>query len=101
MVVIFDRAHGKDVAGKRSPDNRLIEWEWSQLFITLLMSKLSNYDIYNICPFIHSENEPGLSNRVMTYNALVGKYGDCLVVSPHVNAAGNEGWKTATGFEIY
>jgi N-acetylmuramoyl-L-alanine amidase len=102
MMIIFDRAHGVDVSGKRSPDSKLIEWEWSQRFITLLMTKLSNYNIPNVCPFIHQPKEPGLSTRVMTYNDLVGKYGECLMISPHVNAAPGEGWiNGASGFEVW
>lgn len=101
MVIIFDRAHGKDVAGKKSPDSRLIEWKWSQAFITLVMAKLSNCNLKVLCPFIHLDTEPGLSKRVETYNELVAKHGDCLMISPHVNAAG-EGWEErASGFEIW
>lgn len=102
MIIIFDRAHGIDVAGKRSPDNRLVEWEWSHSFISLVMSRLSNYEhIFDICPFIHNEEEPGLSVRVMTYNSLVDKYGEALVISPHCNASTNYGWGNARGFEIF
>jgi N-acetylmuramoyl-L-alanine amidase len=102
VIIIFDRAHGIDVKGKRSPDNKLIEWEWSHLFISLVMARLSNYDVFDLCPFIHYENEPGLSTRVNTYNSLVDKYGEALVISPHVNAAPGDGWiNGARGFEIW
>lgn len=101
-MIIFDRAHGIDVAGKRSPDNSLIEWEWSQKFIKIVMERLINYDVPSICPYIKYDREPGLSHRVETYNALIGKYGESIVISPHVNAAPGTGWiNGASGFEIW
>ena len=31
IAVILDYAHGSDVAGKRSPDGRHLEWRWSRM----------------------------------------------------------------------
>jgi len=97
MTIILDRAHGSNVAGKRSPDGRR-EWEWSQQMIDRLMPKLeaAGIEVVNI---VTEETEPGLKERVRRMNSVPCK---ATVLSLHNNAAGmGDKWMNARGWSIY
>lgn len=101
-IVCLDSGHGKDVAGKRSPDGTLLEWEWARDMKYRLMKKL---EAEKICPCFDvnpEDTEPGLTTRATRANkawAENNKKG--IFVSIHVNAAGNGQWLNARGWEIY
>lgn len=99
LTIILDCAHGKDVAGKCSPDKTHYEWEWSRKVLNKLNERLvaEGFQTY----FTNtSDIEIGLLNRVENANKCPGK--DKLLFSLHNNAAGDGSkWRDATGFEIY
>ena len=97
-LYILDVAHGKDVAGKCSPDGVHHEWIWSREFCKKLAEKLTDLKIDNMIP-VASDNEPGLLNRVKLYNSLPVK--NKIMISVHNNAASNGQWANARGFEIW
>lgn len=99
LTLILDPAHGRDVAGKCSPDKSHYEWEWSRKILNELNQRLVS-EGFKTYYTNTSDIEIGLLNRVDNANKCPGKYK--LLFSLHNNAAGNGNrWRDATGFEIY
>lgn len=99
MVVLIDNGHGKDTAGKRSPDGRLREYAYAREIAVRLEQALKarGIDAVRITP---EENDVSLGERCRRAN----KYGskDVLLVSIHCNAAGADGkWHDAHGWSAY
>lgn len=99
MIVLIDNGHGKDTAGKRSPDGRLLEYQYAREIAMRLENclKCKGYDAVRIVP---EENDVSLSERCRRAN----KYGSkgVLLVSIHCNAAGADGkWHDAHGWAAY
>ena len=44
LTVILGTAHGKNVAGKRSPDGKFQEWEYSREIVERLRAELAEQD---------------------------------------------------------
>lgn len=107
-VVILGTAHGINVTGKRSPDGRLKEYEYSRKVVQELKRQLEA-DGYIVMVDIASDVVPPkqdaeLRLRCDIVNALCNKYGkqNCIYVSIHVNAAGSDGkWHSAGGWCAY
>lgn len=101
-IVCLDSGHGSDVAGKRSPDGRLLEWEWAREIKYRIAEKLEN-DKIALCFDVNPETtEPGLTVRANRANAVNTKNnGKTIFVSIHVNAAGNGSWMNARGWCVY
>ena len=101
-VLIFDPAHGKDTAGKRSPDGLHREYLWSRerllCIISNILEKGISWEVYY--PFVYHEDEPGLINRVIKYNDIAKDYKESLVISLH-NDAWGEGWTKPNGASIW
>ena len=59
LVIILDRAHGSNIAGKGSPDGTHKEWQWSKSICIKLYDKLrfEGYDVRFSAP---EDIEPGL-----------------------------------------
>jgi N-acetylmuramoyl-L-alanine amidase len=101
-IVILDAAHGSDVPGKRSPDGKFFEYQFSREIISLLGELLDSAGIkYGLDN--KTDIEIGLNTRVVNTNKLVKKYGkNALFISIHVNAAGmGDEWLNARGWSIY
>lgn len=99
MVVLIDNGHGKDTSGKRSPDGRLLEYQYAREIAQRLAKELweKSIDAVLITP---EENDVSLSERCRRAN----KYGSkgVLLVSIHCNAAGADGkWHDAHGWAAY
>lgn len=99
MVVLIDNGHGKDTAGKRSPDGRLLEYQYAREIAKRLAQALweKSIDAVLITP---EENDVSLGERCRRAN----KYGthDVILVSIHCNAAGDGSqWMTARGWEAW
>lgn len=103
-LLIFDRPHGKNVAGKRSPDNTHIEYIWNNRVIERLSAKLKAAG-YPVAFTVNDDYEPGLSIRQKRANALAKQAAEDglipLLISFHNNAASKVGWSKATGIEVY
>lgn len=111
--VIIDRAHGKNVSGKCSPDAAngvqskyvYYEWKWSSIICRLLQKRLEDEGFrveFTVDP--DNEYEPGLSKRVEIANRIIKDNPDIhwIFISMHSNAA-KDGhmWTNATGYSIY
>ena len=107
-VVILGTAHGKNVGGKRSPDNSLEEYRYSREIVNRLRTALEARGcvVYVDMPedVVPLPQQQELRLRCNFVNNLCKKYGKdkCLYVSIHVNAAGGEGkWMLAGGWCAY
>ena len=107
-VVILGTAHGKNVGGKRSPDNSLEEYRYSREIVNRLRTALEARGcvVYVDMPedVVPHPQQQELRLRCSYVNNLCKKYGKdkCLYVSIHVNAAGGEGkWMLAGGWCAY
>lgn len=98
LTIILDAAHGSNVLGKCSPDGKHREFAWSRKIISMLKPMLTSAS-FSFHETVTDEFEPGLGVRVQRTNAFQGT--NKFLISFHNNAAGNEGWKTARGVEIW
>ena len=102
-LVCLESGHGKDVAGKRSVDSSLLEWEWAREIKYRVIKELENQGIAECFDVNPETTEPGLTTRANRANAAWEKHGKKgIFVSIHVNAAGNgTSWMNARGWSIY
>lgn len=105
-TVILGTAHLKSTPGKRSPDGKFREYEYSRKIVKAVRDILKDMG-YNV--FIDIEKDDmnisqskELALRCQIVNNICKQYKDCIYVSIHVNAASSDGkWHNATGWEIY
>lgn len=99
MKILIDNGHGVDTAGKCSPDKTLYEYKWAREIANRLVAalKAKGYDAERI---VTEETDVPLRTRCQRVNAICQKAGakNCLLISVHINAAGNGTWNTATGW---
>lgn len=99
MKILVDNGHGVDTAGKCSPDKTLYEYKWAREIANRLVAalKAKGYDAERI---VTEETDVPLRIRCQRANAICQKVGakNCLLISVHINAAGNGTWNTATGW---
>lgn len=102
MKIILGTAHGSNVAGKRSPDGRLREYQYSREIVGRVEKALLA-EGYDVIVDLKQDYEPSLTFRVNCVNNLCARYGakNCLYVSIHVNAAGMGEWKTASFWTVW
>lgn len=100
ITVILDPAHGADVKGKCSPDERHKEYLWSRDRCFSLKNTLTDLG-YEVYMTTESMDEPGLSVRKeFATNIVKGR--KKLLLSLHNNAAGSSNkWLQARGVEVY
>lgn len=98
--VIVDNGHGRETAGKRSPDGSLCEWEWTRRMAREIRQRLllRGTDCSLLVP---EDCDISLRERCRRVNSML-KGRRTVLLSVHVNAAGNgEEWKDARGFCAY
>lgn len=107
-TIILGTAHLKCTPGKCSPDKKFFEYKYSREIVSNIKTILENYG-YKVFVDI-PENDLKLTQnqellkRVNFVNDVCKIHGtnNCIYVSIHVNAAGNDGkWHDATGWEAY
>ena len=109
LTVILGTAHGKNVAGKRSPDGKFQEWQYSREIVGLLLAELMGQEpIADVFVDIPTANVPlpqqaELTRRVRYVNQLCAHRHTerCIYVSIHVDAASSGEWKNAGGWTAY
>lgn len=103
--VILDAGHAKVTAGKRSPDGKLLEWEFNNDMQYRLKKRLEQlgFIVYLVNPEPGKGSEVSLGTRCTRANNYWVNKGkpSCLYISLHANAAGTGGWSTARGVETY
>lgn len=99
-LVIVDNGHGRETAGKRSPDGNLREWEWTRRMALEIQKRLlaTGIDCVLLVP---EDTDVSLRERCRRANALAdGRR--AVLVSLHNNASGTGlEWGTARGFCAY
>lgn len=99
MKILIDNGHGSDTKGKCSPDGRLLEWRYNREITRRVYESLKNsgQDVTLVTP---ESNDISLSQRVRRVNEWCDRLGSsrCVLVSIHVNAAGNGDWYSARGW---
>lgn len=93
MIVIIDAGHGIETAGKRAPDGSYLEYEFNRDVAGRIQRHLARcgIDARLTCP---DEHDISLSERCRISNAAGADY----FVSIHTDAAGNDGWYSASGW---
>ena len=103
--IILDSGHAKATAGKRSPDSKLLEWEFNNVMQYKLKKRFEElgFIVYLVNPNPENGSEVSLASRCSKANSYWANKGkpDCLYISLHANAAGTGGWSTARGVEVY
>ena len=102
MKILIDNGHGVDTAGKRSPDGVFREYKFAREVAADVVEQLKalGYDAERI---VTEEQDISLQERCKRTNAVCDKLGaaNVLLVSVHVNAAGNGQWMQAQGWSSY
>lgn len=109
LTVILGTAHGKNVAGKRSPDGKFQEWQYSREIVERLRDELAKRDdLVDVFVDIPAAEVPlpqqaELTRRVRYVNQLCAHRHTerCIYVSIHVDAASSGEWKNAGGWTAY
>ena len=102
MKILIDNGHGKDTKGKRSPDERLLEYAYTREIADFVVNRLilKGYDAEKL---VIEENDVSLSERVERVNKYCETLGvnNVLLVSIHCNAASNGEWANGKGWSAY
>lgn len=102
MKILIDNGHGCDTPGKCSPDRSLLEYAYTRMIARYVVSGLCarGRDAELLVP---EENDVPLAERCRRANQECGRLGadNVLVVSIHVNAAGNGQWMQARGWSAF
>ena len=113
LVVFLTPGHTDKTPGKHSPDCRLYEWKYNRELLKLIERKLDKLGIqhWNSHPEdswvdkAHNNDNRDLKLRIERINkkyAEIKKEGKtAIMLSLHVNAAGNGEWKNATGWSAW
>ena len=89
MKVILDNGHGRDTAGKRSPDGRLREYAYAREMARKIAQDLKRQGI-DVSLLVPEDTDVPLKERVERANRIYAETGkQAILVSIHVNAAGN------------
>lgn len=103
MIILLDAGHGINTPGKRSPDNKILEYKYCReiMYAVKDLLELKGYEVIIITD---TEQDMSLYRRCCKVNQMCDKYGskNCILVSIHINAAGDgTEWMTGTGFEVW
>jgi N-acetylmuramoyl-L-alanine amidase len=90
ILFILDRAHGKDVSGKQSPDGSFVEWVYSDKVVKSLIQEMNKLEIPNDVT-VDDDYEIGLVNRVIKGNELSKETNKAVFITFHNNAGGGTG----------
>ncbi len=103
VKILLDPGHGVNTPGKRSPDGRFQEYAYNRLIVYGVVQHLI-YRGYDAELLVPEPYDICLKERVRRINGICELYGknNVLLVSVHVNTAGNESqWCSATGWSRY
>lgn len=102
MKILIDNGHGSNTPGKCSPDRKLREYAWAREIAKRLENtlKAKGLDAERI---VTEETDISINERVRRANAICNKVGtaNVLLISVHINAASNSGWKNARGWSVW
>lgn len=102
IKILVDNGHGWNTAGKNSPDHVIKEWhvnrDMAEAVVTFF--KGLGLDAELLVP---ETNDISLAERCRRVNAWCAKLGskNVLMLSCHLNAAGNGNWMNARGWSVW
>lgn len=98
-VILIDNGHGKETAGKRSPDGVLREYAWAREVARMVCDELQA-EGYAARLLVPEERDVPLAERCRRANQYDKR--KSILVSIHNNAAGDGSkWMRARGWAIY
>lgn len=98
---MLDNGHGAETPGKRSPDGRLMEWEYTRQLAAAIEARLLATG-YNVRRIVEETADVPLRERCRRVNEVCRTHPHVLLVSLHCNAAGNGSqWCEARGWGAY
>ena len=102
MKIILDNGHGRETAGKCSPDGRLLEYAYTRELVRLIAAELESRGL-DVSRLVPEQEDIPLKERVSRANKLYQETGEqAILISVHVNAAGQGGeWLKAKGWEAW
>lgn len=103
MIILIDNGHGKETAGKCSPDGTLKEYAFTRKIAEAVAKRLIAWG-YNAVMLVTEENDVPLTQRCRRANKVCAVHGkeNVILVSIHCNAAGNgKQWMKGHGWEAY
>ncbi len=102
MKILVDNGHGAETRGKRSPDGRLREAEWTRSLAARVVAALRARGVAAELLTPERADVP-IAERVRRANALhAAEQGGVAVVSLHCDAAGDGGaWHSARGWSVF
>lgn len=97
-MFILSPGHGRDTAGKRDPEGKLLEWEFNRRLVNRIVYYAERMNI----PVAVLDAEP-LDVPLKTRVAKANMYGrNICYISVHGNAAGDgKNWMNARGWSIF
>ena len=102
MKILIDNGHGEETPGKRSPDGLFREYKYARQIAEEVVKQLQakGYDAQRI---VTEDNDVSLAERCKRVNAICDKVGagNVILVSVHVDAAGNGQWMNASGWSAF
>lgn len=103
MKILIDNGHGENTPGKCSPNGKFREYQYTREIAQAVEYELKKrgYDAERI---VREDIDVPLAERARRVNEYCGRLGtaNVLLVSIHVNAAGNGSeWMNARGWSAY
>lgn len=101
VIILLDNGHGAETPGKRSPDGRLMEWEYTRQLAGAIEARLLAGG-YNVRRIVEETADVPLRERCRRVNEVCRTHPHVLLISLHCNAAGNGSqWCEARGWGAY
>ena len=101
VIILLDNGHGAETPGKRSPDGRLMEWEYTRQLAAAIEARLLATG-YNVRRIVEEAADVPLRERCRRVNEVCRTHPHVLLISLHCNAAGNGSqWCEARGWGAY
>jgi N-acetylmuramoyl-L-alanine amidase len=100
---LVDNGHGRETAGKRSPDGRVLEWELTRALAAGVVQELRRRGV-EARQLVTEDTDVPLAERVRRVEEEVQRLGReaVILVSIHINASGNGSeWRLPSGWSAY
>ena len=102
MLILVDNGHGVNTSGKCSPDGKFREYKWNREIAHEVVTQLRERG-YCAELIVKEDIDISLAERVKRANNKCNQLGvkNVILVSIHVNAAGNGQWLNAKGWSCF
>lgn len=102
MLILVDNGHGVNTLGKCSPDGKFREYKWNREIAHEVVAELKKRG-YCAELLVTEDIDISLAERVKRANNKCNALGtkNVLLLSVHVNAAGNGQWLNAKGWSCF